>query len=253
MIENKRIIVGIHQPNFLPWLGFFHKYYLSDIFIIADSVQQPKSHGGWTNRVFLYLDKEKKMITIPLNRKYEGIARVNEIKISKDINWERVTLKAIEYNYKKAPYFNDVFPVLSMIIKFQTQFLWEFNMNGILLILDKLGIDKNKVVIQSSLQLDHLWKADINHWIIEMVNKVGGNGYLSGDGSDGYQSAIPFIDNNIDLYYTKYQHPLYNQFNTKTFMSGLSITDALMNIGWKNTSEMIINSGLSNLPQKHIS
>ena len=37
--------ISIHQPVYLPWLGFFGKIISSDIFVILDDVQYEKMVG----------------------------------------------------------------------------------------------------------------------------------------------------------------------------------------------------------------
>lgn len=250
MVQNK--IVAIHQPNFLPWLGFFHKYLISDVFIIGDSFQQPKTNGNWTTRVYLMMNKERRYLMRPMNRKFSGVIRVNEVKIHPNPLWVKKTNRTIEQNYKAAPYFKEVMPVVSDILRYETDLLWKFNLYTITKLLDNLRISTDKIVIQSDLGLDHLWKTELNSYLIEMTKAVGGNIYLSGDGSDGYQNEEVFDKAGIQIQYTKYKHPVYNQFNTKEFVPGLSIIDSLMNLGFEGTRKLLLESAKENPSIKEI-
>ena len=62
------LIVGIHQPNFMPWLGYFYKIMQSDIFIFLDDVQFQKTGASYTNRVSLNINSESKYFTVPIKR-----------------------------------------------------------------------------------------------------------------------------------------------------------------------------------------
>jgi len=66
-------VVAIHQPNFLPWLGYFDKLARADTFVLLDSVQFPKRNGTWMNRVKLLVGGEPGWITVPIVRAYHGL------------------------------------------------------------------------------------------------------------------------------------------------------------------------------------
>ncbi len=233
--------VAIHQPDFFPWLGFFNKYIMADIFVIADSVQFPKSKGNLTNRVAIIHNKQKIWWTKPIDRSFTGIKRVGEILSPYDKEWSRKSLKSIQMDYGRAPYFSEIYPFLEPLINYQADNLMEYNMNSIEAIFDILGIDKNKIVYQSSLDLDEYWKIDLNEYIIKMVRKLGCTSYLSGDGSSNYQNESIFQNQNIAINYTKYIHPQYSQFNTSEFVPGLTIIDALMNTGVDGVKRLLKN------------
>ena len=79
--------VAIHQPNFFPWLGYFDKIFKSDYFVFLDNVQFQKTGGNWGNRVPILISNHKNWITVPINRNFSGLKKINEIKIKNDINW----------------------------------------------------------------------------------------------------------------------------------------------------------------------
>ncbi len=73
------VVVAIHQPNFLPWLGYFDKVAKSDVFVFLDSVQAPKTGGSWLNRVRLAMNGEARWVTAPIDRTFHGVKRVHEL------------------------------------------------------------------------------------------------------------------------------------------------------------------------------
>src|SRR3972149_7751977 len=110
-------IVAIHQPNFFPWLGYFDKIVKSDIFILLDNVQFPKTGGIWTNRVKIMVGKTADWITVPIIRSYHGLKLVSEIEINDTTLWRKKMLATIESNYKKTKYFQQIYPVIVPVLE----------------------------------------------------------------------------------------------------------------------------------------
>ena len=100
------MIVGIHQPNYLPYLGFFDKMAKSDIFVIYDDAQFNKSDFQHRNRIRIY--HGWKWLTVPVEKKRIPINEVkirNEVKTWKGVKWSDVHFRDIHDNYKDAPYY----------------------------------------------------------------------------------------------------------------------------------------------------
>jgi len=98
------MIVSIHQPNYLPWLGFFHKMALSDIFVLLDDVQFPRNKG-FCSRVKIKRADGPYLLSVPVKEK-RALKKINEIEIATEVNWNWQHWKAIELSYKKAPFFS---------------------------------------------------------------------------------------------------------------------------------------------------
>src|SRR5260221_8177357 len=114
MPESK--IVAIHQPTFFSWLGFYDKILRSDIFVLLDSVQFPKTGGFWVNRTKVLISGSEHWLTIPVNRNYTGMRNINEMEINNSSPWQEKTIKTIDINYRKAPHFDEVFPIISNLL-----------------------------------------------------------------------------------------------------------------------------------------
>jgi hypothetical protein len=230
----KEIIVSIHQPNFLPWLGFWNKIARSDIFIIMDNVQFPKTGACWTNRVKIIVNGEPKWITVPIIRRYNGFKLIKEIEIDNTVNWRLKILKTIEYNYKKCSFFEEEWETIKNLINYKTNYLSEFNINAINFLIKYLELDKCKVIRGSSLNCS----GKATDLLVSMVKVVGGNCYLYGSGALAYQENYKFEQNGIKLIYQNFNHPTYPQLS-KSFIMGLSFIDALFNIGRKKLSKFL--------------
>jgi hypothetical protein len=219
------VVVAIHQPNFLPWLGYFDKVARSDVFVLLDSVQFPRSgHGEWMNRVRLLVAGEPRWVTVPIRRR--GVQEIREVEIADDQPWRRTVMRTIESNYRRAPHFGDVWPLVDEILTTPTRRLAELNESGVRTIARALGLTVTRIVRSSELDVPGAG-SDL---LAGLTVAVGGTTYLSGGGADEYQREDSYAARGVRLEHQRFSHPTYAQ-PTPTFEPGLSIVDALMNVG----------------------
>lgn len=233
--SDKARIVAIHQPNFLPWLGYFDKIARADVFILMDNVQFPKTGGTWTNRVQILLSGRPDWLTAPVERSFHGVREIREIQIDDAISWRDKALRSIQMSYARAPYFDTVFPLLRELLLEPVQSLSALNVLGIRAIAGRLGLDCGKLVLGSTLDAAGA-STDL---LISMVRAVGGTAYLCGGGAGGYQEDDKFAAAGIALVYQSFQHPVYEQRKAGDFVPGLSIVDALMYRGFGGTASLL--------------
>jgi hypothetical protein len=229
-----RMIVSIHQPNFFPWLGYFDKIVRSDIFIILDSVQFPKTNGTWINRVKLISSGEPRWISAEVDRSYHGVRKINEMNFTKTQVWQQKMIGTLISNYKKAPFFKEMFPFFEGLILHNNTNVAEYNSNIITSIAAMLSINNEK--LHWSSKIDHVGSS--NELLISLTKEMGGNVYMCGGGADSYQDESIFIHSNIELHRQNFLHPTYLQ-QTDSFHPGLSIIDAAMNIGWGGLKKIL--------------
>ena len=98
--------IGIHQPNFFPWLGYFNKLAMVDKFIIYDSAQLQKKGGSWSNRVKLIVSGEQRWVSANLDRDYSGTRSVNQSYFKTSVPWRENFIKSLEINYSKHPFYD---------------------------------------------------------------------------------------------------------------------------------------------------
>ena len=94
------MIVTIHQPDFLPWLGFFDRWEKSDLYIVLDDVQFIRR--GWQHRDKIKTSQGIKWLTVPVIKKNKYFQKINEVKINNSIDWRKNHLNIIEESYRKA-------------------------------------------------------------------------------------------------------------------------------------------------------
>lgn len=225
--------VAIHQPNFLPWLGYFHKVMSCDVFVFLDDVQIQKTAGSWTNRVRILHDGNTKWLSIPIKRRAELLI-INKIEFAEP-DWKNSCYSKIDAAYRKSPHYKEVMDFLAEIFDGSFNCLSEFNQTAIIKILRFLEV-KLPVIVNSS---DYEIKSTATERILELVKNVDGNEYFCGGGYESYLEPEKFSQAKISLTFQNFTTKSYGQLKTQEFIQGLSIIDALMMIGPENTSKLL--------------
>ena len=221
MRRNK--IVVIHQPDFIPWIGFFDRLIKSDIFVVLDNVQYIRR--GWHHRDKIKTVSGSTWLTVPVKKKGRYEQLINEVEIDYSQNWIRKHLNTLHHNYGQAKYFSSIFPKIEAVYSKNHQLLIDFNIALIKLINDFFNIQV-EMVLSSSL----VCTGSRTDLLINIVKKAGGESYLSGIGSKSYLLEDRFVDEKIDLLWQDFKHPIYTQLQGD-FIPELSVLDFLFNCG----------------------
>tara|TARA_X000000950_G_scaffold25208_1_gene27005 strand:- start:849 stop:1547 length:699 start_codon:yes stop_codon:yes gene_type:complete len=197
------LIVSIHQPNYLPWIGFFEKIYLSDIFVYFDNVQMPKNKS-FVSRNKILFNKKSMWLTVPINKK--GIQTINEVKII-DNYWKKKHLDTIYFAYKKEKYFEESFNKIKKVLLKDNVYIADLNIDIIEEILRILKIQNVKIIRASQLSL----KQKGAESIFEILKTLNAKVYISGKGKGSlkyvndetlkkYNIKLKFCNTNINRY-----------------------------------------------------
>ena len=220
------MIVSIHQPNYLPWLGFFNKIKQSDLFILFDDVQFPrgKKHFGHRNRIKTNFNASK-WLTVPIQNKSDMVS-FNDTDINYSLDWNKEHLRLIEIFYKDAPYFKKYFHSINDILLYDFKTLSSLNVHLINYFIRVLNIE-TEVILSSNLVTDNISGADRITTILEKLNATK---YItgSGPGSVRYINEDDFKKRNIKLIWQHYKHPVYKQLHGD-FIPYMNILDLLFN------------------------
>jgi len=228
------------QPTYIPWLGYFDLIDQVDKFVFLDDVKLEKC--SWQVRNRIRSSRGELYLTIPIRR---TVGRdkliINEAVINEGLIWRKTHLKSIFFAYRKAAFFEEVYPFVETLINTKTENLADFNYNVIVLIAKRIGIDKK--FIRSS-ELDNLCgKKDAR--VVSICKAIGCDEYLSPQGAAVYiernSPGGEFVKNNMLLFYQNYSHPVYTQLYGE-FLPYLSSIDLLFNCGFDGSLE-IIRSG----------
>lgn len=219
------MIVAMHQPNYLPYLGFFDKMNKCDVFVIYDDAQFSTSDFHHRNKIRIF--HGWKWLTIPVTKKnlpIKDIEIINE-RSYKDSNWRDYHFSLIKDNYKKSLFFPKFEMLLSEIYSDKYDKLIDINIKLIDLISSYM--EKRPKIVYSS---EFGFKSKGTQKIIDIVNALNGDIYLSGSGGYSYLETELFKISSIELQYQQFQHPVYDQCY-EGFIPNLSAIDSLLNLG----------------------
>ena len=221
------MIVAGHQPNYLPWLGFFDKIRRSDIFIIEDTVQFERQ--GFTNRNRILTVDGVRWLSVPIEHENKSLP-INKVKIANksEPDWGHRHWLTIKHSYAKAPYFWKYADFFEDTYTRKWNLLIDLNMYLIHSIMGFLKIDK-PLVLASTLGV----KGKKTELIVAQCKKVGADIQLAGEGCKNYIDKDLFQKEGIQLVFQGFQQPTYKQVDGG-FTPNLSIVDYLFCNGSKS-------------------
>jgi len=224
--NDQKTAIAIHQPNYIPWLGYFYKIYQSDIFVFLDDAQF--SNEGMHNFHYIKTPQGLFRLKIPVLQKMGD--KINEVKCKDELGWKKKHLITITNFYSRAAHFNEVFVDFKTLLERDYDNLVEMNIAIIQFFCAKLGI--NKQFIKSS---DLHITSTKETRILDICKILNAEIYYSGTGAKAYQKEENFTKKGIKLEYSNYTPFEYPQF-FGAFQSNVTILDYLMHCGydWNN-------------------
>ena len=221
--------VAIHQPQYLPWLGYFDKINQCDIFVILDNVQFKKNE--WQNRNKIKTPQGWQWITVPVLHS-NHLEKICDVRINHQEDWRRKHLRAIEINYNRAPFFKDYYPFFQELYEKEWTHLAALNRTVIEYLMESFGI-KKQVLLSSEMAL----REGPTDRLIDICKAVGAETYLSGKGGESYLVLDRFKDANIRVVYQDFRCPIYPQLYGP-FEPDLSAIDLLFHCGPESFSTL---------------
>ncbi len=223
--------IAIHQPNFIPWVGYFNKINKSDVFVLFDDVQFPRAKT-FGNRVEIKTNNGAVWLTVPVTHRGE-LNNFNEIEIDNNQNWAAKSLKTIKLAYQKAAHFNDYWEEFAALYTTKYQQLTDLNIALMRFALEKTGIDKP--LVRSS-EIAAAQGLGGEEKILTILKSLDATIYLSGKGagSKRYINEANFDKAGIQLMWQSYEAKPYRQLWGGDFVPNLSIIDLLFNEGPKS-------------------
>lgn len=231
------MIITIHQPEHLPWLGLFNKIAKADKFVILDSVQYEKNYFQNRNRIIGTNGIQWINIPVSIKGHIGGTIATTEIsKAGGNEKWREKYLRTIEQSYKKYPFYTEVYPIIEKAISMDTRYLCEVNVALIKGFCEKLSICP-EYIQSSELNLDSM-KSTL---ILDICKVVHADIYIAGPGGRDYLDIDSFLKAGITVKFNDYIHPIYYQKCTKEFVDHLSAVDLFMNCGFEESKKIIMN------------
>ena len=223
-------ILSIRQPGYLPFIGFFKKIQATDVFVFLDDVQYTRS--DFDNRNKIRTQDDSMWLTIPIFNKTGQT--LNEVKIDYSKKWVSKHKSSIEYNYEKAPYFEEYWKDIELILDKSWEKLIDLNMELISYFITKLEIN-TKTVFSSELNINKTGSEKL----LEICKDLQVDTYLSGEFGRNYLDIKLFQQENIKVIFEKFEHPTYDQ-TFDGFVQNMSIIDLLFNEG-QNAKNILKN------------
>lgn len=228
-------VLSMHQPNFIPWLGYFHKIAASDVFIVMDNVQYPRGKSV-ANRNKLKVKDGLLELVVPVSKSQGKDGKVNylDAKLGNP-GWYVKVLKTVKHSYSKAKYFDFAFPELERIFK-NPSFI-DMNLEFIEWACQILEIPTKRVQMSSLIES---YEAP-NELIVKLCRSQEANVYLSGSGAKAYNDEDFLNSKGIELRYQQFEHPEYPQIHGD-FVPNLSIVDLFFNCGVEESHKVFWSS-----------
>ena len=223
--------VAIHQPNYLPWIGYFQKIARSDVFVFLDDVEY--SDRSWINRNRIKTPDGWTWLTVPVRG---SSGAIEDVQIAGD-DWREEHRKSLQQNYGKASAFDEVRALFDETYDRSWESLASLNVHLIRSIADRIGLECT-FVRSSAIGVD----ATKTERIVRVCEELGADRYLSGTGARSYLERERFDRASITLEYQSFEHPEYEQ-RFGEFIPELSIVDVLANVGSTGTAELLDTMG----------
>jgi len=227
------MIVAAHQPNYLPWAGYFYKMARCDVFVFLDSVQY--SRTSYTARCSIKrCDGRAGWLSVPVLKKGRYFQNISEVTIDNQRLWQAEHLKTLESCYTRTPHFKEYSWLLDLAYRQKWDNLSLLNRAVIIRMAEHLGI-KTKFVNLSELNID----GRSTEMLVSLCRTLKADEYLSGAGGQKYLDREQFRQAGIGLRYTRYQPQPYPQL-WGDFVPGLSVMDLLFNYSSEETRRQIL-------------
>ena len=221
--------LGIMQPYFFPYLGYWQLLANVDKYVVYDDVTYIK--GGWINRNNFLINGQKNLLTMRLE-KASSYTLIKDIAIKDDFV---KFLKTIEMGYKKAPFFEDIFRLLKDICQCPDKKLGQFLFNSHIKICEYLGID-TELILSSSFEKHTELKGKDK--VISICKQLGADEYINAIGGQELYDKKEFAENGIKLNFLQAKLREYRQLKNE-FVAGLSIIDIMMFNSKEEIKEML--------------
>jgi len=213
--------VGIMQPYFVPYIGYWQLINAVDVYVVFDDVNYIKR--GWINRNRILVGKEPQYINLQMSAVSQN-KFINEIELLNDNEYVEKLFRTVELNYKKAPFFRETMDLLTKIFSSKESNLARFLFEQISIICSYLDIE-TKLIMSSQMEKNNDLKGEEK--ILDICQRLGAEEYYNAIGGQQLYSKENFDKKDITLKFLETERIEYKQFGT-SFFENLSIIDVIM-------------------------
>lgn len=225
--------VVIHQPDFLPWLGFFHRLLKADLYVALDHAQFVSGTSrSWTHRDRIKTPTGPRWLSLSVRKAPLGTP-ISEMLLSPEVAWREANLNLVRESYRPAPYFAEIFPKLEALYAARHERLMDMTLASIDLLSGLLELR-----IGRKLSSDLAPRGAANEMLVDLLVKCRARRYLSGQGARTYFDPAPYARAGIEVEWQVFDHPVYPQLYGE-FVPMLSAIDMLFNCGAERSREIL--------------
>ena len=228
--------VAIHQPHFLPWLGYLHRMAQADLFVLLDHVQFERRN--YQNRTMIRMNDEARWLTVPVLQRSQK-ERIVDKEVDNGLDgakrWALNHFTTLRHAYRRAGFFTTYGAAFKQLFEARWHRLVDLNQAGLEILRDAFAI-RTPLVRSAELGVEGA-RGDL---ILGICRAVGADTLIAGrGGSRGYLDAEAFAHAGVRIEYHDFQHPEYPQCGTGPFIRGLSASDMLFNCGPQSRSLLL--------------
>lgn len=230
------MIVTIHQPHFLPWLGYLHRMAQADLFVLLDHVQFERAN--YQNRMRIRMagavPDHARWITVPVLQRSQKETILEKV-IDDSRRWGAASFATLRQAYRDAPYLGAYAAELRRIFEHPWTRLVDLNGATLQFLREAFGI-RTPIVRSSELFVSGA-KSQL---VLSICKAVGATTFLGGlGGSRSYIDTAAFEREGIRVAWQQFRHPSYRQCGAAPFMAGLSSVDLLFNCGERSAGLLL--------------
>ena len=217
--------LAIHQPHYMPRLGYFYKMASAGFFVFLNDVQFRKNE--WQNRGRIMNAKGPQWLSVPTAYKFPQ--NINEVEVDFSRNWQRNHFHSIEACYGKAPFYKKYAPLFAEFFCAPCSKIDRINIDSVKLLAGILGIQT-----EYALSSDYKFKGKATERLVTICRHFKATTYLADAESRGYLDVTLFQQARIKVEFPNFKCPVYPQHRAKSpddFVPDLSVIDLVFNCG----------------------
>jgi len=216
------MIVSVHQPQYLPWVGYFDKIDRADVFVLLDTVQYKKNE--WQNRNRIKTAQGPQWLTVPVTYRYPQL--ICEVGVNDRERWQHRQQQALATNYRRAPHWGRLEGFFEEIFSRSWATVAELNIRVVKGLAAMLGI-ATPIHVASELGS---FPEDPDERLIALTKHLGASTYLAGSGGRDYMDLKKYERAGVEVLFQEYRHPRYGQL-FGGFEPNMSVIDLIYNHG----------------------
>jgi WbqC-like protein family len=216
------MILAAHQPQYLPWLGYFDKMDRVDRFVLLDQVQYKKNE--WQNRNRVRTATGWQWLTVPVHYRFPMVIR--EVTVDESGAWRRKHREALRIHYGRTPHAAAVLPSIEALFDERFENLAALNVRSVRLLADRLGV---RTPISLASEVPGL-PAGADDRLVALCRHFGAAEYLAGAGGAAYMDMRTYQEASVRVSFQSFRHPIHEQAYPG-FEPNLSAIDLLLNCG----------------------